>query len=110
MAMMEEQMMMEGASMPRGEGMQMPSMEQAIPPEAMQMMMQPDDAITSVLLVRLNSMSEDELAILDKIITPESAGILMKLLPEFRELIDAMSSMQEQEQPEGPEMGALGGL
>ena len=107
MAMMEEQMMMEGASMPRGEGM-MPSMEQAIPPEAMQMMMQPDEAITSVLLVRLNNMSEDELALLDKIVTPESAAILMKLLPEFRELIDAMASMQEQ--PEGPEMGALGGL
>jgi hypothetical protein len=107
MAMMEEQMMMEGASMPRGQMMPR-NMDDLMPPEAQQMMMQPDDAITSVLLVRLNNMSEDELALLDKIVTPESAAILMKLLPEFRELIDAMASMQEQ--PEGPEMGALGGL
>jgi len=108
MAMMEEQMMMEGASMPRGEGMQMPSMEQAIPPEAMQMMMQPDYAITSVLLVRLNSMTEQDLALLDKVITKEAAPVLMKLLPEFKDIFEAISAREEQ--PEGSDMGALGGL
>ena len=107
MAMMEEQMMMEGASMPRGEGM-MPSMEQAIPPEAMQMMMQPDEAITSVLLVRLNNMTEQELALLDKVITKEAAPVLMKLLPEFKDIFEGIAGREEQ--PEGSDMGALGGL
>lgn len=131
MAMMEEMMMeeqaprpampsMEGANMPP-EAMMAPSADM-IPPEAMQRMMQSDDAIQAVLMVRLNQMTKEELEALDAAITPDVAAVLVKLLPEFREIIEAMASgqaaeaMASVEEPsmpaprQEPDMGALGNL
>ena len=84
----------------------------------------PDQAspeIAAALVQRLGSMSEQELAMLDSVITPEVASILMKLLPELAELIAAIEGgagggqqapdprqMAPQAAPE--QMGALGGM
>ena len=70
------------------------------------------------------AMSDQELAMLDDVITPDVAQVLMKLLPELAELIAAVEGEeggrnlgqpqeQTQEAPEpqmAPEMGALGGM
>ena len=122
MAMMEEMMMeeqaprpampsMEGANMPP-EAMMAPSADM-IPPEAMQRMMQSDEAIQSVLMVRLNQMTKEELEALDSAITPDVAAVLVKLLPEFKEIIEAMASVEQPSMPaprQEPDMGALGNL
>ena len=76
--------------------------------------------IAAALVQRLGSMSEQELAMLDSVISPEVAQVLMKLLPELAELIAAIEGgagggqapMPRQMAPEAaPEqMGALGGM
>lgn len=74
-------------------------------PRAREAMMQPDEEIAAVLLARLTNMSPQELQMLDKVITPEVARILTKLLPELAQLIDAVEGQQA-----APQMGALGGM
>ena len=112
------------------EEMQMPNMDganmnaenpmQNLPPEAMKNLLQPDEEIAAMLVARLSAMSEQELAMLDTVITPEVAQVLMKLLPELQELIAAvegggapqeapMPRQAPQEAP-APQMGALGGM
>ena len=73
--------------------------------------------IAAALVQRLGSMSEQELAMLDSVISPEVAQVLMKLLPELAELIAAIEGgagggqapMPRQMAAEG-QMGALGGM
>ena len=73
--------------------------------------------IAAALVSRLGGMSEQELAMLDSVITPEIASVLMKLLPELAELIAAIEGgagggqapMPRQMASEG-QMGALGGM
>jgi hypothetical protein len=103
----------------------MPSMEGAnmsqdalsmMDPKAREAFMQPDDAITSVLLMRMSNMSQQELEILGEVMTPETVTVMLKLLPELRDLIEAVSQrgaaepMQEQAEPMQEQAGALGGI
>ena len=88
-----------------------------LPPEAMKNLLKPDEDIAAMLVARLSAMSEQELSMLDTVITPEVAQVLMKLLPELQELIAAVeggSMAQEAPAPRqaqaAPQMGALGGM
>ena len=94
-----------------------------LPPEAKKNLLQPDEEIAAMLVARLSAMSEQELAMLDTVITPEVAQVLMKLLPELQELIAAVEGGAAQPAPAprqapraapqaapGPQMGALGGM
>ena len=88
-----------------------------LPPEAMKNLLKPDEDIAAMLVARLSAMSEQELAMLDTVITPEVAQVLMKLLPELQELIAAVEGGgMAQEAPAArqaqaaPQMGALGGM
>ena len=100
-----------------------------LPPEAMKNLLQPDEEIAAMLVARLSAMSEQELRMLDTVITPEVAKVLMKLLPELQELIEAVGGGAAQQAPQAaqqaqqaaqqaqqaapqasPPMGALGGM
>ena len=97
-----------------------------LPPEARKNLLQPDEEIAAMLVARLSAMSEQELAMLDTVITPEVAQVLMKLLPELQELIAAVEGgggeqmeapmLQQAPRPQQaprqapPQMGALGGM
>lgn len=101
---------------------------QNLPPEAKKNLLKPDEDIGAMLVARLSAMSDQELAMLDQVITPDVAQVLMKLLPELAELIAAVEGeeggrnlgqpqeqMQEAPEPQmasqmAPEMGALGGM
>lgn len=102
---------MRGASMPRQQG-QAP--DQATTTQARQNIMQPSAELAAVLVSRLGSMSDEQLAELDRAITPEAAKALLMLLPELRALMQAISqSGQGGNAPQrqaGPQMGALGGM
>ena len=93
---------MKGANMqPSG----MDQMRGGMPPEAKANLMRPSEEMTAVLMARLANMSPEELRMLDKAITPETARILIKLLPELAELINAVEGMGMQ--GDKKEMGAL---
>jgi hypothetical protein len=110
------------------EPMQMPNMAGAnmsvdnpmrsLPPEAQKNLLQPDEDIAAMLVARLSAMSEQELQMLDAVITPEVAKVLMKLLPELQELISAVEGggaqqaapAPRQAPQAAPQMGALGGM
>ena len=93
-----------------------------LPPEAMKNLLQPDEEIAAMLVARLSAMSEQELQMLDTVITPEVAKVLLKLLPELQELIAAVEGGGAQQAPQAaqqaqqaapqaaPPMGALGGM
>jgi len=100
---MAEEMNMEGANM---------DPLSAIPAEAREMMMQADEDIAAVLLARLANMSPEELQSLDSAITPAVASVLMKLLPELGQIIDAVTSEGGMEDVDGrmANMGALSGM
>ena len=94
---MAEEMMMERAMMP-----------EQMPEQAKARLMQPSDEISAVLMARLTNMAPEELRALDSAITPDVARVLMKLLPELRQLIEQVSGGGQQMPQE--EMGALGGM
>jgi hypothetical protein len=98
---MAEEMNMEGANM---------DLMSVLPPEAREALMQPDEDIAAVLLARLANMSSQELQSLDSAITPAVAGVLMKLLPELRQIIDAVGAEGEMPEQAQPQMGALSGM
>ena len=124
--MMEEAMMgerppipnMEGANMPSMEGANMPRQDllEGMPPEARGALMEPDEEIEIVLMSRIANMSPEDLALLDRAITPDVAQVLMKVLPELGEIIDKVQGEMEQPMPmeepmmQEPPMGALGGM
>ena len=80
-----------------------------LPPEAQQRLMQPSQEIGAVLLARISLMSPEELKTLDEAITPQTARVLMKLLPELEQIIQQVGNQQPQPQPQ-QDMGALGGM
>ena len=92
---MAEEMMMERAMMP-----------EQMPEQAKARLMQPSDEISAVLMARLTNMAPEELRALDSAITPDVARVLMKLLPELRQLIEQVSGGGQRMPQE--EMGALG--
>jgi len=123
--MMEEAMMGERPPIPNMEGANMPSMEGAnmpredllegMPPEARGALMEPDEEIEIVLMSRIANMSPEELALLDRAITPEVAQVLIKVLPELGEIIDKVQGqmqepMMQEPMMQEPPMGALGGM
>ena len=86
----------------------MDQMRGGMPPEAKANLMRPSEEMTAVLMARLAGMSPEELKMLDKAITPETARILIKLLPELAELIKAVEGM---DMPQGKQdMGALSSM
>ena len=102
---------MRGASMPRQQG-QAP--DQGTVNQARQNIMQPSAELAAILVSRLGAMSDEQLAELDRAITPEAAKALLMLLPELRALMQAISQSgqapRQQQQQSGPQMGALGGM
>lgn len=118
--MMEEAMMGERPPIPNMEGANMPSMEGAnmpredllegMPPEARGALMEPDEEIEIVLMSRIANMSPEELALLDRAITPDVAQVLMKVLPELGEIIDKVQGEMQEPMMQEPPMGALGGM
>jgi len=102
---------MTGASMPQ---QQRQAPDQNTVTQARQNIMQPSAELAAVLVSRLGAMSDEQLAELDRAITPEAAKALLMLLPELRALMQAISqSGQGGNAPQrqaGPQMGALGGM
>lgn len=60
-----------------------------------------DNLFLFVLLKRIESMSEEELATLDSIITPETIGVLIKLLPELIPVFSNASSIRDGQEEDG---------
>jgi len=61
-----------------------------LPAEEMENLLKPDADIAATLIARLAAMSDQELSMLDTVITPEVAQVLIKLLPELQALITAV--------------------
>ena len=61
-----------------------------LPAEEMENLLKPDADISATLIARLAAMSDQELSMLDTVITPEVAQVLMKFLPELQALITAV--------------------
>ena len=112
--MAEEEMAMMGEQPPMESQMQMGAEQ-----EAKQKIMNSSKTVASVLMSRLMEMSPSELQMLDKAITPDVAGVLIKLLPELKDIIEAVETggvadampedqMMDDGMPE--EMGALGNI
>ena len=112
--MAEEEMAMMGDQLPMESQMQMGAEQ-----EAKQKIMNSSKTVASVLMSRLMEMSPSELQMLDKAITPDVAGVLIKLLPELKDIIEAVEQggvadampedqMMDDGMPE--EMGALGNI
>ena len=110
--MMEEAMMGERPPIPNMEGANMPRQDllEGMPPEARGALMEPDEEIEIVLMSRIANMSPEDLALLDRAITPEVARVLMKVLPELGEIIDKVQGEMQEPMMEEPTMGALGGM
>ena len=104
MAMEPQQMAPEQMAM-APEQMQQDPMQD---PRAVDALMQPSQEIQAVLVSRLSNMSPEDLQMLDTVITPEVARILVRLLPELQELIDMANNQQPM--PEEEQMGALSGM
>ena len=94
--MMDDLALMDNAPMPMGGPPPMEGVTDnplaAMPPEAREALMQPDENIQAVLLARLANMTPEELQLLDTVITPEVARVLMKLLPELDALVSAVEA------------------
>jgi hypothetical protein len=82
----------------------------AMPPEAREALMQPDENIQAVLLARLANMTPGELQLLDTVITPEVARVLMKLLPELDALVSAVEANAQMVQAPPVNPGAFGNI
>ncbi len=112
--MAEEEMAMMGDQPPMESQMQMGAEQ-----EAKQKIMNSSKTVASVLMSRLMEMSPSELQMLDKAITPDVASVLIKLLPELKDIIeaveqggvaDAMPEDQMMDDGMPGEMGALGNI
>ena len=109
---------MKGANMRREGPLDM------LPEKAKENLMMPSDEIGAVLMARLANMSPQELQMLDKAISPDVAKVLIKLLPELKDLIEAVERggvgdampedqemMMDKEEDDMPkDMGALGSM
>mgnify|MGYP003625426408 FL=1 len=113
---MAEEMGMMGEQPPMESQRQMSDI---VPPEAREQVMGSSKTVATILMTRLTQMNPDELQMLDKAITPEVASVLIKLLPELKDLIDAVEQggvadampedqMMDDDMPK--DMGALGNM
>lgn len=99
---------MAGANMSGGK----PS-PQEIAAKAKQNMMRPSEEIAAVLVARLGALTPQQLAELDRAITPEVANAIVKIIPELGALIkmvDQGEAPAAPQQAQGQPMGALGGM
>ena len=112
--------------MPDMAGANMPSEQRGAPNDrtvnqARQNIMRPSSQLAAVLVSRLGAMTEEQLAQLDRAITPEAAKALLMLLPELGALMEAIASSGQAGPPptqppktaqtqSGSQMGALGGM
>ena len=104
---------MAGANMPRqaSDGPDEKTLE-----GAKQNIMKPSSQLAAVLVSRLGAMTKEQLAELDRAITPEAAKALLMLLPELGALMEAIAGSGQAAPPKrpapqsGPQMGALGGM
>jgi len=111
--MAEEEMAMMGDQPPMESQMQMGAEQ-----EAKQKIMGSSKTVASVLMSRLMEMSPEELQMLDKAITPDVAGVLIKLLPELQQIIETVEQSgvgdampEDQMMDDMPkDMGALGNM
>tara|TARA_R110000824_G_scaffold33321_1_gene106761 strand:- start:6 stop:338 length:333 start_codon:yes stop_codon:yes gene_type:complete len=110
---MAEEMGMMGEQPPMESQMQMGMQE------AGDKIMQSSKTVATILMTRLTNMSPEELQMLDKAITPDVAGVLIKLLPELQQIIetvessgvaDAMPEDQMMDDDMPKDMGALGNM
>ena len=97
-------------------GEQPPMESQLDMKKAQDTLMSSDPEIQTVLMSRITQMTPQELQALDSAISPAVETALLKLLPELKELIDAIGQ-QGQDMPENMdqsgmprEMGALGNM
>ena len=114
---MAEEMGMMGEQPPMESQRQMSDI---VPPEAREQVMGSSKTVATILMTRLTQMNPDELQMLDKAITPEVASVLIKLLPELKDLIDAVEqggvgdAMPEDQMMDDSgmpkDMGALGNM
>lgn len=120
--MARQPMPMQGRPMPQQQR-RMPPQQGAnmnplssMPAEARQALMRPSEEIGAVLMARLANMTPEELAMLDRVISPEVARILVKLLPELQQMIAQIEQMNarkgggQRQMPQQPQMGALGNM
>jgi len=102
MSMPQEDMMMPPEMMPQEMQAPMPPQDPMaeMPQEARDAVMQPSEELALVLMARLSNMAPEELQMLDTVITPEVARVLVRLLPELAEIINSIegtpAEMQEQ--------------
>jgi len=107
MSMPQEDMMMPPEMMPQEMQAPMPPQDMMpqdpmaeMPQEARDAVMQPSEELALVLMARLSNMAPEELQMLDTVITPEVARVLVRLLPELAEIINSIegtpAEMQEQ--------------
>jgi hypothetical protein len=103
----EDMMMMPPEMMPQEMQAPMPPQDMMpqdpmaeMPQEARDAVMQPSEELALVLMARLSNMAPEELQMLDTVITPEVARVLVRLLPELAEIINSIegtpAEMQEQ--------------
>ena len=85
-----------------------------MPTEARENLMSPSESIQTVLMARLTELSKEELNMLDEVITPEVTRVLIKLLPELTDLINAVMNQGAENMEEADalpsDMGALGNV
>ena len=70
-----------------------------MPEQAKENLKKPSEEMQIVLMSRLAEMTEEELQMLDKAITPEVMGVLIKLLPELAQLIQQIGGMSDKDMP-----------
>lgn len=97
---MPQQIPPQGMGNPQQGGNQPPMPPQGQPqiggqPTNEQIQKELDNLFLFVLLKRIESMSEEELSALDSIITPETIGVLVKLLPELIPVFSNASSIRD---------------
>jgi hypothetical protein len=106
--MARDPMMQQSPAMPdmAGANMRGGNPMQDLPQKGKDNLAKPQAEIAAVLVARLGLMSPQELEMLDMAITPEVADVLLKLLPELAELIDAVQGQGLQPQAAGPRQAA----
>ena len=114
MSMPQEDMMMPQEMMPQEMQAPMPPQDMMpqdpmaeMPQEARDAVMRPSEELALVLMARLSNMSPEELQMLDTVITPEVARVLVRLLPELAEIINSIEGSPEEMQEQ---IGALSSM
>lgn len=93
-----------GAPSPMAQDVPTDTQTPAAPSYDMNALYSPYQEIAAVLWLRIDHLQPSEIAALDRVITPDTAPVLMKIFPELAPLIEQGSALQ---QPGGPAMGQM---